>query len=359
MSSQTLPPARQALYWALFGVAVILLLTWLKAVLLPFVAALILAYLLDPVVDKLEAKRWPRWAGSLVVLLGFILAVAGIISLAVPLINGQLALLIDKAPAYVEQLKNGLTPLLQQAQQLLGEGEAIQGKLQQAAEERAGDIVKMSTKLISSIVGGALGALSALPLLFLTPVIGFYLLRDWPHMVNTVRGMLPQQHRAVILEQVAEVDRTIAGFIRGQTLVCLCLAAFYAIALSVAGLELGFVIGVLSGILSFIPYVGSIFGGIASIGLAFGQFGLESWERIVIIASIYLFGQFVEGNVLSPKLVGSRVNLHPVWVIFALFAGGALYGFLGVLLAVPVAAALGVLIRFGVERYKASRLYVS
>ncbi len=357
MSEKSIIPTRETLLWLIIGIIFFFLLSWLQAVLVPFIAALVLAYLLAPLVAKLEKRKIPRWAGTSIVLLGFILIFTGIIYTTVPLLKAQASALSENLPRYINQLRAQIEPMLLQLQTAIGNESGLQEKIQNAAQEKAGDIAKIAGNFVSTIIGSTFRVLGTLPILFLTPVIAFYLLRDWPTMLRSVHDILPRAHRPVIMEQVKEIDATIAGFIRGQTLVCLCLAAFYGIALTIAGLELGLVIGILSGVLSFIPYVGSIFGGIASIGLATAQFGVDSWERIAIIAGIYLFGQFIEGNVLSPKLVGERVNLHPVWIIFALFAGGALYGFMGVLIAVPVAAALGVLIRFAIARYKNSFLY--
>jgi predicted PurR-regulated permease PerM len=195
-----------------------------------------------------------------------------------------------------------------------------------------------------------------LSLLFITPVVAFYMLRDWDRMVVRIDGWLPLENRDVIRSQFAEIDRTLAGFARGQALLCLSLGGFYALSLSAAGLDFGFVIGVATGILSFIPYVGTLTGAALSIGFAILQF--DSWTPVLVIGGIYLFGQIIEGNVLQPLLVGDRVGLHPVWVIFSLLAGGALMGFVGILVAIPVAATLGVLIRFFVGRYLKSQFYL-
>jgi len=194
-----------------------------------------------------------------------------------------------------------------------------------------------------------------LSLLFITPVVAFFLLRDWDRILARIDSWLPRRHAPVIRAQAAKVDETLSGFVRGQGTVCLLLGVFYAIALALVGLDFGLVIGVLIGLISFVPYAGAMIGAVLSIGLAAVQFG--DWTHVLIIAGIFVFGQAVEGNVLTPKLVGDRVNLHPVWVIFALLAFGSLFGFVGVLLAVPIAAILGVLVRFALERYLASPLY--
>lgn len=193
-------------------------------------------------------------------------------------------------------------------------------------------------------------------LLVLVPVITFYLLMDWDRMVAEVDKLLPRDHAPVIRRLASDIDRTLASFIRGQGTVCLILGTFYAVGLMLVGLKFGLVAGALAGALTFIPYVGAIVGGLLSIGLALFQFWGE-WQWIIAVAAIFAVGQFVEGNILTPNLVGSSVGLHPVWLIFALSAFGTLFGFVGMLVAVPVAAALGVIARFAIERYHDSRLY--
>jgi predicted PurR-regulated permease PerM len=196
-----------------------------------------------------------------------------------------------------------------------------------------------------------------LSVMILTPILTFYMLRDWPVFVANIESLYPIDMKSELLALQSRIDGALSGFIRGQTLVCISLGSFYALFLTLAGLDFGLVIGFFSGMVSFIPYVGTLLGGILSLGVALLQFGFDDMGRVGTVALIFLIGQFVEGNILSPKLVGDRVNLHPVWIIFALFAGASLAGFLGVLVAVPTAAVLGVLVRFGIEKYKASMLY--
>jgi predicted PurR-regulated permease PerM len=188
-----------------------------------------------------------------------------------------------------------------------------------------------------------------------TPVVAFYLLRDWPRAVARVDSWLPRRYAGVLRAQAREVDRILSAWLRGQAICCVLLAGFYAVALNVVGLDLGLIVGMAAGLLSFIPYVGSITGGITAIALALTQF---QWPGVAVVAGVFVLGQVLEGYVIYPRFLGDRVELHAVWVIFALFAGGAAFGFLGVLLAVPVAAALGVLARFWLRRYLSSPLYL-
>lgn len=209
--------------------------------------------------------------------------------------------------------------------------------------------------VLQSIVTGGVALFDVLTLLFITPIVAFYLLRDWDVMIGTIHGWLPRQHAATILDQVNEIDRTLAGFVRGQATVCLVLGLFYGVALSVFGLNFGLVVGSIAGLLSFIPYVGSLVGFVSSVGIALVQY--DTWTPVVVVVVIFLVGQAVEGNFLTPKLVGDKVGLHPVWVMFALLAGGSLFGFVGVLMAVPVAAVIGVLTRFALQQYLSSSYY--
>jgi predicted PurR-regulated permease PerM len=199
--------------------------------------------------------------------------------------------------------------------------------------------------------------LNIVSLLVITPVVSFYLLRDWNKLVDTVDSWLPRDHRDTIRGLLQDINHSIAGFLRGQMSVCALLGLFYGLGLAVLGLEGGLVVGLVAGLISFIPYVGSITGFIASIILAAVQFGPTAWLMLGLTAGLFALGQFIEGNFLTPKLVGSRVGLHPVWVIFALLAGGSLFGFVGVMVAVPMAAAIGVLIRFALAQYLASALF--
>jgi predicted PurR-regulated permease PerM len=209
---------------------------------------------------------------------------------------------------------------------------------------------------LGSIWAGGRALINVVSLIVVTPVVAFYLLYDWDRMLARIDALLPREHASTIEMLAREINAAIAGFIRGQGAVCLILGLFYAISLSLVGLNFGFLIGSVAGLISFIPFVGSIVGFVLSVGVAIVQFWPE-WIWILVVAGIFAVGQFLEGNILQPRLVGSSIGVHPVWLIFALFAFGSLFGFVGVLLAVPVTAAIGVLVRFAVERYRNSGLY--
>lgn len=349
-----LPLSRRGWFWLGILAVLAVFIYYTRTALLPFVTAMLLAYLLSPLVDRMQRHRIPRWLGTWVVMLGFGLVFYVVIALSVPLVQTQMLRLVDAAPGYVALLQERVQPLLERAQAYLPQ-ETL-NSLQASAQEQSASLLQRAAGLLRKILASSFQALSVLSFVFLTPVLLFYFLRDWDRMKATVQGLYPRYYYDQITEQMLAIDATLAGFLRGQLMVALVLATFYALALSIVGLDFGFLIGVLSGFLTFIPYVGSFVGGIASVGVALAQFGWGEWQLMAVVV-IYLVGQFLEGNVFSPKLVGSQVNLHPLWIMFALFVGGALYGFLGVLLAVPLAAVTGVLVRFAVRHYKESDMY--
>lgn len=344
---------RQWKFW-LWGFVGFIVVVWLlRSMLAPFVAGMAVAYLLDPLADKLEARRVPRWAATTIVLLGFLLSAVLALLLLLPLLQAQVVQLIEVAPEWIAWAKKEVLPAIQRWLRRLPAAEAKQ--LREAAGSYAGTAVGWTADVLRNILTKGVAIIDILSVIFITPIVAFYLLRDWDRLIATVDSWLPRPYAETIRSQAREVDTTLAGFVRGQATVCLFLGVFYAVALTAAGLDFGLVIGLITGILSFIPFVGSLVGFVASVGLALFQFD-EFW-RVGLIAGIFFFGQAVEGNILTPKLVGDKVGLHPVWVMFALLAGGALFGFVGVLLAVPVAAVIGVLTRFGLRQYMQSSLY--
>ena len=345
--------ARHLRFW-LIGFVLFALALWLLAdMLLPFVAGLAIAYFLDPMVDRTERAGLPRWAGVVLVLLSFLLVVVSVVLLLLPLVQAQASLLIDTLPHYAQVMRDRVLPAIDRLIHRLSPEDVE--RLRAAAGQYAGEAVGWVGRVLRGILSGGLALFDVFSVLFITPVVAFYLLRDWDKLVGAMDGWAPRQHLETIRQQAREVDRTLAGFVRGQALVCLVLGLFYALGLSVAGLNFGLVVGLLAGVLSFIPFVGTLFGFVTSTGLAFLQFD-DLW-RVGVVVAIFIIGQMVEGNFLTPKLVGDKVGLHPVWVMFALLAGGSLFGFVGVLLAVPVAAVIGVLIRFALGRYLASDYY--
>lgn len=348
-----IPFQRQVVFW-LAALAVFILLLWLLSeILLPFIAGLAIAYLLTPVTDRIESIGVPRMVASLLIISVVVLALVYLILLVAPLLSSQLTSFISSVPGYVTKLQTLLSdPSLPWIQKLVGAGFSADRSLSDLVAQGAGWI----TTFLRSLWSGGRSLVSLFSLVVVTPVVAFYLINDWHRMVKAVDGWVPVQQRDTVRELAREIDAAIAGFVRGQSAVCLILGSFYAIALTVSGLNFGLLIGLISGLITFIPYVGSMTGLVLSVGVAIAQFWPE-YTSIAVVLGIFVVGQFVEGNVLAPKLVGESVGLHPVWVIFALLAFGYLFGFVGLLVAVPLAATIGVLVRFALRHYLQSSIY--
>jgi len=345
---------RQTLFWLAGLIVSSLLLGLLSPILLPFVVGIAIAYFLDPIADHLEGRGISRgWATALILLTFFVAAATGLM-LLLPLLQGQVLELAVVVPGFVEWLRSHVEPYLERLQADLS-ADAFD-KIRTAAGAFAGDVAKWLTGVIGRIWSGGVAILNLLSLVVITPVVAFYLLRDWDMITARIDSWLPQSTAPTIREQLASIDRIIAGFVRGQASVCLVLALLYGTGLSLIGLKSGLLVGLSAGLISFIPYLGAGFGLLFGLGIAVLQY--SEWQPICLVAAVFLTGQTLESYVLTPRLVGDRIGLHPVWIIFALLAGGALFGFTGVLLAVPVAAVIGVLIRFALGRYLKSSLYL-
>ena len=341
-------------FW-LIGFAVTTLVLWLLSpILLPFVAGFALAYLLDPVADWLERRGVPRIAASLLILGIFLLLFIGAVVALIPALLAQIEGFVARLPDYSARLRELAISwsdgwLGQLIRDRSGEIESnIGGFATTVAEWLAG--------LVQSVLSGGMAIVNVLSLFVVTPVVAFYMLVDWDRMVERIDGLLPRDQRETIAKLASEVDGALAGFVRGQSTVCVVLGLFYAIGLSLLGLNFALLIGLAAGLMSFIPYIGSISGFIIAVGVALVQFWPD-WTMVAAVAAVFFAGQALEGNILQPKLVGGHVGLHPVTLMFALFAFGYLFGFVGMLLAVPIAAAIGVLVRFGRDRYLDSPLY--
>jgi predicted PurR-regulated permease PerM len=348
-------PRMVALFWAAVLVALLYAINRLGSVLVPFVAGFGIAYFLAPVVDRLERWRWSRNLATLTVLAAFLLVIALIILMLAPLVEAQVTELAKVAPTAVEQGRHVVQQLVQLARERLSPADV--DKLRGMIGDWSSAVLGWAATVAKDILGSGIALANLLSLIFITPLVAFYLMRDWHGVVVHVEGWIPRQYIATVREQAETVNQMLAGFIRGQILVGMILAVWYAATLSIVGTPFAIVIGLVIGILSFIPIVGSAIGFVLAMGLTLVQ--LPTWTAAASVLVIFAVGQTVEANFLSPKLVGDRVNLHPLWVIFALLAFGKLFGFLGILLALPAAAVIGVLVRFGMSRYLQSPFYDS
>jgi predicted PurR-regulated permease PerM len=325
------------------------------SVLLPFVAAAGIAYFLDPLATRLSRLGIPRGAAALLLVAALIAGGLLFVLLLYPLILAQFGILIARLPSYVDGFRTFAALVIARLQERLGP-EFVDEKLRDLVGGEAGAMLSFIGGALSRLIGGGFALFNVLTLAVVTPVVGFYLLRDWPRVIARMDSWLPRRYAGVLRAQAREVDRILSAWLRGQAMCCIALALFYATALSLVGLDLGLIVGISAGVLSFIPYVGTITGALSSILLAFAQF--PTWTGVAEVAGVFVLGQMLEGYVIYPRFLGDRVELHAVWVIFALFAGGAAFGFVGVLLAVPVTAIIGVLLRFWLRRYLVSPLYL-
>ncbi len=345
---------RQLVFWSVTTALIILFLYVFRGILLPFVAGMAVAYFLDPVADRLEKLGLSRLASTFVILIGFILTLALGLIVIVPILVTQLADFIARLPGWLTSLQ---TLVATQdpgwlKQYLNIDSTALRDGVESLLKQSAGFL----TTLFQSIWSSGKAIVDIASLFVVTPVVAFYLLLDWDNMVARIDSWMPRDHVHSVRRIGRDINEAVAGFVRGQGTVCLILGLFYAIALTLSGLNFGLLIGLFAGLISFIPFVGSLVGLMLSMGVAVVQFWPD-WFMLGVVAVIFFAGQFLEGNILQPKLVGESVNLHPVWLMFALFAFGYLFGFVGMLVAVPAAAAVGVLVRFALERYLNSQLY--
>lgn len=345
---------RQAIFWLLTMALFILFLVIFSSILLPFVAGMALAYFLDPVADRLEGLGLSRLAATIVILVIFLIALVVGLMIIIPILATQLVELIAKLPDYISQLQSVLANEKSQwLKRYIGmDSSVIRDNLSSLLQQGAGFL----STLLQSLWNSGKSLIDIAGLFVVTPVVAFYMLLDWDRMVERIDSWIPRAQLHTIRGIAREMDAAVAGFIRGQGTLCLILGSYYAIGLTLTGLNFGLLIGFFSGLISFIPYVGSFVGLALALGVALVQFWPD-WIMVVAVAVVFFTGQFVEGNILQPKLVGSSVGLHPVWLMFALFAFGSLLGFTGMLVAVPAAAAVAVLVRFVLNRYLQSPMY--
>jgi predicted PurR-regulated permease PerM len=351
-------------FWVGAFLLLVLLLWLFSGVLLPFAAAVALGYLLDPVVDRLERLGMNRLGATLFIIACFALVLTLISILILPVLWRQLANFVEVLPAYAVTLQGLISGEIGRLSreyggdliEKLGLGEGAGAQIASATNDLVAQAAQWTASFLNSLLTRGAALINLISLLIVTPVVTFYMLLDWDKLVATIDGLVPLRHRDTVRGLALEINRAMAGFLRGQSFICLFLGAWYGIGLSLIGLNFGLLIGIMAGVLSFIPYVGSLTALILASTVAIVQ-DWPRWNLLALSLTVVLVGQFLEGNILSPMLVGESVGLHPVWLIFALLAFGSLFGFTGLIVAVPVAAAAGVILRFAVARYRESALY--
>lgn len=342
----------------ILGILLVLaILAWftmsISSILLPFILALILAYFLHPLVVSMQKQRFPRGFSTAVVTLVFCLFILSVFLIFIPILQTQIMALMVKVPTLVSAMWNRMELIILYAKENITP-EQLNQISKSVSASVFGIFNALSSNLLKMLTGGVV-VFNMLSLLLITPIVLFYVLRDWNSVEEKMADLIPEKNKPFVKSVCKDVNRVLSGFIRGQATVCLFLGIFYGVGLSLIGLDLGLLVGFLAGILSFIPYFGCLSGIILSVLLALvQQASLGLW---IGLAAVFILGQVLESYILTPKLVGDKVGLHPVWVIFALLAGGALFGFVGVLVAVPVAGVIGVLTRRFLLWYKSTSIY--
>jgi predicted PurR-regulated permease PerM len=322
-------------------------------ILMPFVLAFFISYLLSPLVDKIENKKVPRTLATILSLGCFIAFFVFIIANIAPLVRDQVAAFIEHIPHYSKFIMLKAVPYLHEKINLLNPYIADKAKI--ALEDMASSFLGYMGYFITDLFKSGFAIVNVISFIFISPIIAFYTLRDWNNIREKFYDLFPQKHRKTIIQQFKRINIVLANFLRGQTTVCVFLAAFYSIGLTLTGLEFGLFVGLATGVLCFIPYAGVFTGATIAITLAFIQF--SDIKSVLYVVLVFACGQFIEGNFITPKVVGEKVGLHPVVIFFAFFSGGLLFGFLGALFAIPMAAILGVIVQFLLQQYKASVYY--
>ncbi|AHD00378.1 AI-2E family transporter [Leisingera methylohalidivorans] len=344
-----LPAQKQFKYWGIAAVMFAVVMWALGGVLMPFILGAAIAYMIDPIADRLEAWGLSRTAATALITVGALLVFLLLLVLVVPALVSQMIDLAQVLPQLMRDLRSFAAEHFPSVFE-------EDSRIHQAVTAFLQTMQSRAVEVLQSVAGSAVSVLNVVILLVIVPVVAVYLLLDWDRMVARIDELLPRDHQPVIRRLAREIDTVMASFIRGMGTVCLILGTYYAVALMLVGLNFGLAVGFIAGLVTFIPYLGALIGGALAIGLALFQFWGD-WLSIGLVAIIFAIGQVIEGNLLTPKLVGSSVGLHPVWLLLALSVFGALFGFVGMLVAVPVAAALGVVARFLTEQYLHSRLY--
>ncbi len=338
------------IFWILALIAFTIFLGSISSILSPFIAAIIIAYFLDPIVDKFEAKNLSRSFSSLLIVSIFMITIITVSFLIIPLFYQELIKFISAIPSYSSTFLNNIYPKIVEFLQENGY-EVDPDFAQYLSEENLSKLLGLSNNVAQNLVKSSMSIINILSLVFITPILAFYLLKDWNILVDNVDEFLPAKYDGKLRKIFSRIDTVLSGYIRGQFNVCLILGVFYGCGLAIIGLNFGFLIGFFTGIMSFVPYVGMLIGVLVAATIGLFQWGFDA-VSLAQLAIIFIIGQIIESNFLTPKLVGKKIGLHPVWVIFAIFAFGVLFGFIGILLAVPMAAILGVIAKSISQEYK-------
>ncbi|MBL0941648.1 MAG: AI-2E family transporter [Alphaproteobacteria bacterium] len=340
--------------WAAILIASGLAIYAVSNILLPFIVGTFVAYALNPAVNKLEKWKISRGLATPLLILSFFTLIGGLLFFAIPFLKSELTDLAKLIPFYARKTLDTLQPHMDKLSHYVDTKDFSQ--LQETATSHIGDMLSWGLNLLARVLTNSLAIANLISLIILTPIISFYMLRDWPHIIQAIARILPRSQLPMIVEQARKINQVLGAYIRGQATVCFILMIIYTTGLSLVGLNFSLIIGIVTGLLSFIPYFGVLIGVAAGMGIALSQF--PDWFSIGMVAGVFLTGQIIEGYFLTPKLVGDSIGLHPVWLIFSLLAGGSLFGFIGIVLALPLAAVVGVVVRCFLSLYMNSPLYL-
>lgn len=342
-------------FWIFSGVLILLYLTLksLSAVCFPFFMGFVGAYALNGGVTRLAKYHVPRALGSIIMVLGVLVSFVILLMVFIPFVQNQLISLAVITPPLVESWMFELKTLVDTYSKQFGVQPPVEIKTH--ISQHVGEIFSWSVTVLKDLLSNSLVLANLLSLTILTPIIMFYLLKDFPLVIQSIYNAIPLTYRESVTAYAKRVDSTLSDYVRGQIKVCLILTLLYSISLGIIGINQGIFIGIIAGIISFIPYVGMLLGLLATLASGFAHF--EGWNQIILVFIIFTIVGILEGNVLAPRFIGERVGLHPVWVIFALLAAGTWFGFFGILFALPMAAIVGVTVRILLEHYKSSSLY--
>lgn len=342
------------IFWLSLITFVVVFIFLIKSILLPFVIGILAAYFLDPAADRLEKYGFSRTMSTVIITVLFFGVLITTLVLLSPLVYEQVYSFITKIPEFyrhfIAEVPSSVKKLL-----ALSGNEDVVNNPDGLLKKSSSYITNYSSDILSRVWQSSMAIVNTASLIFITPIVTFYLLRDWDRIVAKIDSLLPRKNINTIRLQVRLMDEAIAGFVRGQANVCVIMAVAYAIGLMSVGLEFGLVIGLATGILAFIPYIGFFVGFMTAVMVAVFQF--QDYMSVVYVVGVLLIGQAIESNFITPKLVGDKVGLHPVWLIFGMLSGAAMLGAVGVFIAVPLTAMIAVLIRFAISRYKLSTYY--
>lgn len=335
------------------AVLVIVFLISLDKIIFPFFMGLIGAYAFNYFVTAMEHRGISRGIGSAFIILGVLISLSLLVVVFLPLVQRELFILAAKMPAIIESWVNLMRPLLEKSTSEFGT--PLPSDIKAQVTSHMGDIINWSIKLLTNILTNGLALANILSLTILTPVIMFYLLKDWPKLVTQIDQNIPKMYQQNVRFYANQVNITLSAYVRGQALVCFILMVLYSLSLWIIGVPHGFFLGIMTGFMSFIPYIGMLAGLLGTLAISLANF--VSWGQIFMILLTFTVIGAIEGNFLSPRLIGEKVGLHPVWIIFSLLASATWFGFLGVLVALPLAAIIGVIVRILLQWYRSSSFY--